>query len=240
MDWINKLLYACTITTRVRTMPETQRQDSRTVAVHLQGVAPFGQDMALLTQIHSRDPADAASATADEAFPEVCLSCAHHDAVRVGMVYGRHRGHLTVGSADAVHLCVQLKILSWRGDELASDVLPIAGVAACSVSAARAPQLTGSLCRTPCNCSTLTTPLGPGLLDNSCDGAGLERGSGADAAALLACYYPLSKDRTLRADRRLTAPRKAEYKWWPDGYEPLYYVVTPRVSGMCCCCGDPC
>jgi hypothetical protein len=58
---------------------------------------------------------------------------------------------------------------------------------------------------------------------------GLERGSGADAAASLACYYPLSKDRTLRADRRLTAPRKAEYKWWPDGYEPLYYVVTPRV-----------
>lgn len=79
---------------------------------------------------------------------------------------------------------LQLKILLWRGDELASDVLPIAG---------------------------------------------LERGSGADAAASLACYYPLSKDRTLRADRRLTAPRKAEYKWWPDGYEPLYYVVTPRV-----------
>ena len=68
----------------------------------------------------------------------------------------------------------------------------------------------------------------------SCTSAGLERGSGADAAASLACYYPLSKDRTLRADRRLTAPRKAEYKWWPDGYEPLYYVVTPRVSGKWC------
>lgn len=36
----------------------------------------------------------------------------------------------------------------------------------------------------------------------------------------------------LRADRRLTAPKKAEYKWWPDGYEPLYYVVTPRVGAM--------
>jgi hypothetical protein len=68
----------------------------------------------------------------------------------------------------------------------------------------------------------------------ACIATGLERGSGADAAASLACYYPLSKDRTLRADRRLTAPHKAEYKWWPDGYEPLYYVVTPRVSSLCC------
>lgn len=47
---------------------------------------------------------------------------------------------------------LQLKILSWRGDELASDVLPIAG---------------------------------------------LERGTGVDAAASLATYYPLSKDRTV-------------------------------------------
>ena len=80
---------------------------------------------------------------------------------------------------------------------------------------------------------------GSGLTHQPCNPAGLERGSGADAAASLACYYPLSKDRTLRADRRLTAPRKAEYKWWPDGYEPLYYVVTPRVRSMCCAVVTP-
>jgi hypothetical protein len=44
--------------------------------IHAQGVAPFGQDMALLTQLHSEQSADAASAAADEAFPEVCLPCA--------------------------------------------------------------------------------------------------------------------------------------------------------------------
>ncbi len=39
----------------------------------------------------------------------------------------------------------------------------------------------------------------------------------------------------LQAERRLTAPKKAEYKWWPDGYEPLYYVVTPRVRCRLSC-----
>lgn len=64
----------------------------------------------------------------------------------------------------AMCVCVQLKILSWRGDELASDVLPIAGLPR-GASPAQPPWLTGSLCSIPCNCSTLTTLLGPITLD---------------------------------------------------------------------------
>lgn len=66
---------ACAIKDSVRIVPATQHRNPDADAIHLQGVAPFGQDMALLTQIHGDDPADAAAATADEAFPEVCLMC---------------------------------------------------------------------------------------------------------------------------------------------------------------------
>ena len=121
----------------VQSVPATQGRDPGSVIVHLQGVAPFGQDMALLTQIHSNDPAGAAAATADEAFPEVCLLCAHPDAGCITMS-ARPHGHLTVGNPCDCP-CVQLKILSWRGDELASDVLPIAGMATCSALAAQVP-----------------------------------------------------------------------------------------------------
>lgn len=119
------------------------------------GVAPFGQDVALLAQrIDAETPQSTEQTTEDlAAMPP---------------------GH---------EMFPELKILSWRGDEVASDVLPIMGA---------------------------------------------EGGAGGNLGMSLACYYPLSKERTLQADRRLTAPKKVDYKWWPDGSEPLYYVVTPR------------
>ena len=47
-------------------------------------------------------------------------------------------------------------------------------------------------------------------------------------SATLATFYPVQT--SLPIDERLAkAPSKAEYKWWPDGYEPMYYILTPQV-----------
>ncbi len=54
----------------------------------------------------------------------------------------------------------------------------------------------------------------------------LATASDADGALLLA-FYPAQT--SLPVEERLAkAPPKAEYKWWPDGYEPIYYVLTQQ------------
>ena len=46
--------------------------------------------------------------------------------------------------------------------------------------------------------------------------------------AMLSAFYPAQT--SLPIEERLTkAPPKAEYKWWPDGYEPTYYILTQQV-----------
>ena len=64
----------------------------------------------------------------------------------------------------------------------------------------------------------------------------LATASDADGA-LLSAFYPAQT--SLPVEERLAkAPPKAEYKWWPDGYEPIYYVLTQqachrRLKGLC-------
>ena len=56
----------------------------------------------------------------------------------------------------------------------------------------------------------------------------LAAASSADAGGeVLSAFYPIQT--SLPIDERLAkAPSKAEYKWWPDGYEPIYYILTPQ------------
>ena len=49
-----------------------------------------------------------------------------------------------------------------------------------------------------------------------------------EAPVFLSAFYPPQTSVPI-PERQAPAPAKAEFKWWPDGYEPLYYVVTPRV-----------
>jgi hypothetical protein len=56
----------------------------------------------------------------------------------------------------------------------------------------------------------------------------LAAASSANAGCeVLSAFYPVQT--SLPIDERLAkAPLKAEYKWWPDGYEPIYYILTPQ------------
>ena len=49
--------------------------------------------------------------------------------------------------------------------------------------------------------------------------------------ALLSAFYPAQT--SLPVEERLAkAPPEAEYKWWPDGYEPIYYVLTQQACSF--------
>jgi hypothetical protein len=82
---------------------------------------------------------------------------------------------------------LQLKIVTWGNEEIASDALTL----------------------------------------HECGGAG--RHAGRHSCSLSA-FYPLATC----VDRRLQPVESSRefIKWWPDGYEPIYYVVSPKVGGF--------
>ena len=50
----------------------------------------------------------------------------------------------------------------------------------------------------------------------------------AEGGVWLSAFYPRQTSVPV-AQRQRPPPAKAEYKWWPDGYEPMYYVITAQV-----------
>lgn len=81
--------------------------------------------------------------------------------------------------------CVQLKILTWHNEEIASDALSIHGY---------------------------------------------EHYEAADYS--LAAWYP-RQPRALKAPGQSASagPRSSDFtKWWADGDEPLYYIVSSKVD----------
>ena len=49
-----------------------------------------------------------------------------------------------------------------------------------------------------------------------------------EAPVFLSAFYPAQTSVPI-PERQAPPAAKAEFKWWPDGYEPMYYVVTGQV-----------
>lgn len=56
----------------------------------------------------------------------------------------------------------------------------------------------------------------------------------ASEYALAACYLPRTRasshSRMASSSGTATPPARQPTKWWADGEEPIYYVVSPKVT----------